>query len=239
MQRCLKKLLEYLGQYAGLGIEDVTDRDIGLGILTADYESQLVAIHAVLQRNRKAEKEAEEELHEIEEFIRKNHTPDGWVEHHWVDHLHRHTFIDAAHSMAAVGLIAPLMESLFASTFRYFRLSKAWEKARGNNGVAKGVIQVASEMGLAPHLPEDLDTTLLVLFAYRNKMFHCGLEWPQADRKKFLGDIRSNGWTECFSWATRGDTPWIFYLARPFIDRSLDIVNEVIEGIGAYGRTDR
>ena len=34
-----------------------------------------------------------------------------------VDHLHQSVFQDAAHSMAAVGMLAPFVESLFKQAF--------------------------------------------------------------------------------------------------------------------------
>ena len=86
------------------------------------------------------------------------------------------------------------------------------------------------------HLPADLDDILSALFAYRNKMFHCGLEWPEQDRKDFDNLIRSRGWTDYFSTAQSGGDPWIFYLSRDFVDHCLDTVDKVIEGIGEYAR---
>ena len=226
----VREYLEYVCDNAGVGFETVTDRDIALGILAPDYEAQLVAIHSVLDRNREAEAQAAARIRDLEAAIQKHGHP-----HHWVDHMHNYTFLDAAHSMAAVGLIAPLIESLFDRTFRYFGHEDVWEKIRRHD-VAKGILKLAEDIGLKKHLPDDLDRTLLALFAYRNKMFHCGLEWPEKERKDFANRICSNGWTNCFSCAESGGDPWCFYLSKEFVDHCLKTVDSIIDGMGAYAR---
>ena len=232
----VREYLEYLCAHAGVGLEAVTDRDIALGILAPDYESQLVAIHSVLQRNREAEAQASARIRELEAAIRKHGHPHHWVEHDWVDHMHHQTFLDAAHSMAAVGLIAPVIESLFDRAFRYFGHENVWKQSRHQHGIAKEILKFAEAIDLKRHLPDDLDRTLLALFAYRNKMFHCGLEWPEKDRRDFANLIRSNGWTNYFSCAKSGGDPWCFYLSKEFVDHCLKTVDNLIEGIGAYAR---
>ena len=114
----VQEYLEALRDFAGT--EEIDDRDIALGILTPDYESQLAAIKGLLQRNYADEERATAKLLEMEADIRERHGPqvvDFWIDT-WVDHLHEGVFIDAAHSMAAVGLVAPLIESLFDRAFR-------------------------------------------------------------------------------------------------------------------------
>ena len=231
----VREYLEYCCDYAGVGFETVTDRDIALGILALDYESQLVAVHSVLQRNREAEAQASARIRKLEAAIRKHGHPHHWVEHDWVDRMHDQTFLDAAHSMAAVGLIAPVIESLFDRTFRYFGHENKWKQSRRHD-IAKGILKLAEAINLKRHLPDDLDRTLLALFAYRNKMFHCGLEWPEKDRRDFANRIRSNGWTNCFSCAESGGDPWCVYLSKEFVDHCLKTVDSVIDGIGAYAR---
>lgn len=64
--------------------------------------------------------------------------------------------------------------------------------------MAKASLQIAEDIDLRRHLPDDLDTTAPTLFAYRNEMFHGGLEWPEEDRTKFGNWVHSDGWTDCF-----------------------------------------
>lgn len=253
-----EEYLQYLSEYAGFGLEEITDQDIGEGILEPDFRSQLIAVRVVLQRNREAEEKVSAEIKQLEADIRKR-GGDSWLVDHWVDKLHSSTFLDATHSMAAVALIAPLMESLFGRAFLYLKHTMGesyslgsgherwqlddrwdhrylWKRGRRSGDIAKGIVQLAEAIDLKQHLPADLARTLSVLFEYRNKMFHCGLEWPSKDRKDFANLIKSNGWTDCFERAESGGDPWIFYMSRKFIEHCVDTVDEVIEGIGARVR---
>ena len=254
----VEEYLQYLSDHAGLGLEEVTDQDIGEGVLEPDFRSQLIAVRAVLERNRKAEEKVSVEIKEIESDIRER-GGNSWMVDHWVDKLHSSTFLDATHSMAAVALIAPLMESLFGRAFLYLKHAigesyslgsgherwqlhdrwdhrHLWKRGRRSSDIAKGIVQLAEAIDLKQHLPADLARTLSVLFEYRNKMFHCGLEWPSKDLKDFANLIKSNGWTDCFERAESDGEPWIFYMSREFIDHCVDTVEEVIDGIGARVR---
>ncbi|MDE2870502.1 MAG: hypothetical protein OXQ94_02255 [Gemmatimonadota bacterium] len=232
----VREYLEYGCEYAGVGLEAVTDRDIGLAILTPDYASQWVAIRSILRRNQEAEDQASARIRELEADIRANDYPQHWVDHHWLTEMHDKTFLDAAHSMAAIGLIAPLMESLFGRIVTYFKDEKTWEDSRRGVGIAKAFLKIAEDIDLRRHLPDDLGTTAPALFAYRNKMFHCGLEWPEQDRTNFAKRVQRDGWTSCFSPARSGDEPWFCYMTPGFIERCLDTVYEIIDGVGAHAR---
>ena len=97
-------------------------------------------------------------------------------------------------------------------------------------------MQLAEAIDLRKHLPADLEKTLSALFAYRDRMFHGGLEWPEKDVKDFANLIACKGWTNCFTSADSGGDPWIFYLSREFTDHCLDTVDEIINGVGARVR---
>jgi len=232
----VREYLEYLCDDAGVGLETVTDRDIGLAILTPNYASQWVAIRSILQRNQKAEDEASARIRELAASSRIRSQPRHWVDHDWIAQRHDKVFLDAAHSLAAVGLFAPLMESLFARIVGYFMDERTWKERRCRIGIARAFLLIAQEIDLRRHLPEDLDTTAPALFAYRNKMFHGGLEWPEKDRASFAERIQDAGWTGCFSHASAGNEPWFFYLTRDFVERCLDTIYEVIDGVGAHAR---
>ena len=72
----------------------------------------------------------------------------------------------------------------------------------------RGIVQLAEAIDLKKHLPDDLDRTLPILFEYRDKMFHCGLEWPDIDRKEFANLIAPRGWSDCFTRTEPGSDPW-------------------------------
>lgn len=231
----LEEYLQYMCDYAGAGLEEITDRDIGEGVLEPDFRSQLLAIRSVLERNHEAEEKVAAEIKKLEADIRER-GGSSWMVDRWVDKLHSSTFLDAAHSMAAVGLVAPLMESLFSRIVRHFKDEKTWTRRRRRVGIAKAFLQIAEDIDLRRHLPDDLDTTATALFAYRNKMFHGGLEWPDKDRANFGKRVHSDGWTHCFSSADSGNQPWFFYMKREFIERCLDTFYEIIDGVGAHAR---
>src|SRR4051812_29218190 len=91
---------------------NLTPRDY-LYVLNLDFdiEAQLAAIAGLLQRNRRADKALKDEIEQIEqhagrhEGIRAELALDDWL-----DRIHYSTYQDAAHSMSAVGMLAPLIE---------------------------------------------------------------------------------------------------------------------------------
>lgn len=254
----LEEYLDFLCDDAGVGRETVTDHDVGAAVLP-HFGSQLIAIRSVLERNQEAEDRVAAEIERIETEIRAR-GGNSWMASERISHLHSSIFLDAAHSMAAVGMIAPLIESLFDRAFRYLKravgdsyslgsdherwqLDDRWDQRfvwkrgrRRSHGIAKGIVQLAEAIDLRKHLPADLEKTLSALFAYRDRMFHGGHEWPEKDVKDFANLIASKGWTDCFTSAESGGDPWIFYLSREFTDHCLETVDEIIDGVGARVR---
>ena len=100
----------------------------------------------------------------------------------------------------------------------------------------RGILQLADAIGMEPHLPDDLPATLSALFAYRNMMFHNGLEWPFAERQRFSKRIQNDNWSLWFSRGESGGRPWIYYMTRRFVDHCLDTIDAVFDGMGAYCR---
>lgn len=106
-----------------------------------------------------------------------------------------------------------------------------------NKHVVAGIVELAEVTGLAANLPIDLKSTLTALFAYRNKLFHLGFEWPGRDREAFAKRISNEGWpADWFSQATSGGEPWRFYVTDTFIDHCLATVEQILDGLGAFVR---
>ncbi len=188
--------------------------------LDFDVDSQLIAIGGALQRNRKADEAQANEIKAIEEHARHLKGLRGeWAVDSWVDELHHSTYQSAAHSMSAVGMIAPLTETIFYQCFRgmgtqFFPDSQSdpnhgrWSGPRAlwwdchsvlgdkkpEKDIARGIVQLAEAVGLLPKLPADLQQTLAALFGYRNSMFHNGLEWPLEERQKFAKRLADEQW---------------------------------------------
>lgn len=167
-----------------------------------DFESQLIAIRHQLKTHKTSDEELAQEIKDIEKYA-KSHS--GYRNQKavddWVDRLHSSVYQSAAHSMAAVGMLAPFIESLFFQSFMGMKdfFSKGevacnthirWDQSKtdgwdchyvwGNNSrkrdLVKGIIQLSEATGLTKYLPDDLERTLTILFSYRNKMFHFGFE---------------------------------------------------------------
>lgn len=226
-----------------------------------DIEAQLLAIRGVLQQNRQDEATVTEAIKALDHQIR---TYDGGderyqmhMEDHWADTMHGTVFQDAAHSMSAVGMLAPFVESLFVAFFTALRAERAAEgqgdpraKAMQDQywnaqlvfrqgemkpDLVAGIAQLSTSIGLQSFLPEGYEKTFAALFGYRNNMFHNGFEWPMEARLKFGKRIATDKWPEAwFSKSTSGDEPWIFYMSDVFIEHCLTTIDQVIAGVGKY-----
>lgn len=243
---------------------DLRDHLFYLG-LNLDVDAQLVAIQHLLYRNQTADEGLVREIREIEEHAKtvSGRLNDRAVDE-WMSRLHASVYQDAAHSMAAVGMLAPLMESIFCQCFqgigakffpsvgpvtshdRWIAAHTAqWncrfviQNGQMRTDLVKGIEQLADALGMSQRLPQDLRKTLSALFAYRNKMFHLGFEWPLAERRAFAARITTEGWpTDWFSQASHGDEPWIFYMSSVFIDHLLATIDGVLDGFAIYVRDD-
>lgn len=233
--------------------------------LNLDIESQLIAVRGLLARNLEAEEILSNEIRHIEEHAKKvSGILNEQAVDDWLDRLNHSVYVDAAHSMAAVGMLAPLVESLFFQCFqgigrRFFpalfpndeheRWSRTYaaqwdchfviKRGRVKRGLVEGIMQLAEATGLDKRLPSDLKATLSALFAYRNKMFHLGFEWPLEERASFEKTIADNLWPkEWFLKATSGESPWIFYFSKVFTNHCLATIDKVLDGISEFVRDD-
>ena len=243
---------------------NLDDRDYGHFLLeTIDLDTQLLAIRAMIGRNRKADERLYEQIKELDARAR---AAKGDLAHHLVDmnvdELHGSVYQSAANSAAAVGALAPLLESFFREIFA--GLPKHYEEQisprvamlrpdgrefdpwnpyhyLGSKGprveIGLGIVQLAQATGLAKHLPEDHAAVIEALFLYRNKMLHRGFEWPLNERYSFLKVVAEKRWRATwFSQATTGNDPWVIYITDEFIDRCLAFIDELLLGAGAYSR---
>jgi hypothetical protein len=226
-----------------------------------DYDAQLRAIHGLLQRNREADEDLTNTIQKIDAFVRQASGSGSWLaQDEWVDHMHHSVYRDAAHSMAAVGMLAPFVEALFKQAFLGIRkrfdgvgrsqsghlrwampARRQWDCSYVSTSKQKklvdGIMELANAIDLTADLPADLKNTLSALFAYRNKMFHEGFEWPVSERTRFERRIATAGWpVDWFSKAATGGEPWIFYLSDTFVDYCLTTTENVLSGLGAFVR---
>jgi hypothetical protein len=230
-----------------------------------DTVSQLIAIRGLLMRTEQADKELTVEIQQIEEHARNvSGTENQHAVDEWVDRLHHSVFQDAAHSMAAVGMLAPFVESVFCQGFRaihrhYYPVAppnhsherwratgaERWDchyviTVKGKKkDVVSGIAQLAEACGLSRHLPPDLSITLSALFTYRNKMFHNGFEWAMDEREKFETMIEEKNWPEnWFRKSTSAHGPWIFYMSEDFIGHCLATIDKVLDAFSEFVREE-
>jgi hypothetical protein len=231
-----------------------------------DVDAQLMAIGGLLHRNRNADQSVRDEIKRIEEHARhlKDVEEAEWAAADWVDQLVHSTYQDAAHSMSAVGMLAPLVETVFYQCFqsigkRFYpathphKTHDRWHATHGlqwdchfvvahgrtHKDIVKGIFQLSDAVGLTPRFPADLKAVLSALFAYRNSMFHHGFEWPVEERERFAKRIESEGWpADWFSVATSNGKPWMFSLSDKFIRHCNKTIEQVLQAIGGFVRDE-
>lgn len=262
-----KDFPDWLKQWAEIEAGDhdcpeIEPRDYTLSLLDEfDIEAQLIAIKSLLKRNRDDEARTRQDIQELDRYIRDSihRDPEYQVhlENQWVDELHSSVFQDAAHSMAAVGMLAPFVESLFVAIFQKLRAKSAsvvpidkrreiadeffWNPRRyfadgqAKENTAAGIQQLAKSIGLKKHLPRDYGKCLNALLTYRNFMFHNGFEWPIDRRRDFAKQMQGDGWPEdWFKTSKSGGEVWIFYMSDVFIRHCIEVIEGVLDGVGAY-----
>ncbi len=240
---------------------ELSDYDSASKVLkNLGYDSQLVAIRKLLKLHKVVENDHLETINEAEEYAKTTTgIRNDYAVEHCIDLMHESAYQDAAHSMAAVGMLAPFVESLFYQAFcgiqktffegvdlpnshdRWQQPEKyMWDchyvldKGIRRRGIVEGILQTAEGVGLKEYLPNCLKQTLSALFSYRNMMFHNGFEWPIEKRKKFAESI-NNDWPKTwFQSATVNNEPWIFYLSDDFIVHCCNTIEEVFKGIGRF-----
>lgn len=253
---------DWMKSFGSIGNPKLSNRDAACKVLPdLDYVAQLVAISHALRRHHEADEELQREIADIEEEAQRTSGLRNMVAvSERTDRLYTSVYQDAAHSMAAVGMLAPMIESMFYQAFQGIRqvfhsetkpptnharwqqpaedqwdCHFVWSKGRRSENLVEGIMQLADAVGLKPHLPGDLQLTLQALFEYRNKMFHCGFEWSLHERHKFAKRIADAKWpADWFATATSGGEPWVFYMTDAFVQRVIEMLDQVICGIGTY-----
>lgn len=223
-----------------------------------DLDAQLIAIKAFLNASKHAEVGQAAEIEAL--AARAKQARSEHVVGMWTDALHASVYHDAARSAAAVGMLAPFVENLFAGIFRgigkmgvdalgHDQTAPRSVRARalfwdphhylGPNGIEpnliQGILQLSDASELRPHLPSDIKNVLDALLGYRNQILHNGLEWPVERRQTFsdMVDKWPKGW---FAKAESDHKPWVWYMSDIFIQRVLRFIDEVLDAAGEHIR---
>ncbi|AKC83096.1 hypothetical protein IMCC26134_10470 [Verrucomicrobia bacterium IMCC26134] len=229
-----------------------------------NIETQLIAVYGLLAKTKEADAEITQEIQGWEEHARTTSDDDAqqYAEGQWIDCLHRATYHGAAHSMAALGMLAPLLETVFHQYLRaicqkltelgepigtherWARPSRkaydchyVWRNGGFDKDVVSGIGQMVEALDMARCLPADFQQVLSALIEYRNKMFHNGFEWPMEERRDFEQRLQEKGFpTEWFTKATSGDDPVVFYMSETMIRKVMETIDGVLDGIAGYTR---
>ncbi len=228
-----------------------------------DLEAQLSAIKDLLRRNRQADEDLEQKIKDLYEQAQR--TTEVWrnspyQDDRFVDETYRSFFQDAAHSMAAVGMLAPFLEAFFVASFQCVRdevgrtkqassedqrtqavESEFWdphfvfEQQGRRKDLVAGFDQLTHSIGLARFFPNDYRKTLEALFHYRNRMVHHGFEWPEGERKKFQNKLQDGDWpSNWFLEQVRPGETCIFCMSGEFIKHCLWTIDQMRKGFIAY-----
>jgi hypothetical protein len=249
------ELLRQSLKESGAGIPDMEDIDYAGEFLTEiDYPAQLRAIRDLLDRHAEEERLVTERIQRISatEPMRQQFVDEAVAE------MHASVYQDAAHSMAAVGMLAPLIETIFRTAFlnigvRYdsqprwtsthVRLQRPgktrWDcgsvlqNEKWVNGLVEGVRELSDALELTSALPPGFWPRFEALIAYRNKMFHHGFEWADKVRDQFWTKVEASGF---FSAATTDGRPWIVYMTAAFTRDLLGDIERILSVIGALAK---
>ena len=194
-------------------------------ILDYNYGSQLEVIRGLLFRNQQADVELAAQIASAEDWARQSEGRgrDFAVEYA-IDLMERSIYQDVAHSMAAVGMIAPFIEGVFKDGFDRI------EKELPHGDFVKNVLKIVEEIGLTPYLPDRLALTIEALFRYRNDLFHWGFEWPAHVCQNFK-DAKNQWPGNWFGIATRDDDVWIVSMSAAFIDHCVNVAEGIAAGL--------
>ncbi|TCB60179.1 hypothetical protein E0J20_09300 [Rhizobium leguminosarum bv. viciae] len=233
---------------------------------TIDWQAQLSAVRLMISRNRQAGEAFSKAIANDAAEVRAYEGPhqDHWIGQH-VDMIHESVYRDAAESMAAIGMIAPLVESTLGQSLAalgdmYDRKNinpgdhKRWKRAEGHesrwncqfyfnsdkeakNHIIFGLTQLAEACGLNKFLSQEFMTWFEAMFTYRNSMFHGGFEWTVDRRELFEKAVEKNGWDRFFSCSTKNGRPWIYYIKDEAIDALPTMVENMLDSLGRFTKS--
>lgn len=256
---------KWLIENAGERIPELNDWDYACCVLgEIDYDSQLQAIKELIRYHKDRCEILIEGIREIESEIKNLH---GNAADHasdiLVDKMYMLNYQDAAHGMAAVGMLTSFIEAIYCNAFceikeilrkkniqisdndlrggraqkKYWDYRFYWEDGKNKKSLVEGILQLSKAIGLDEYMPCDICLKLNALVKYRNAIFHNGFEWSIAERTKFVKAISDNEWSENWFPCSRHDNePWIYYIADDFVLDCISMVERIIEAIGAYAK---
>ena len=198
-----------------------------------DLEAQLSAIKMLLSRQRQAHEEWVQQVDGLLKEARQNENTleYPYTDERWIDRMRDGTFLSAAHSMAAVAMLAPFLEMLFKRIFEHLGM-ELW-----NRGIVANIKKRADSVGLTAWFPDAYLMVLKALIEYRNAMFHNGFEWPDKELSDFRKAITDGGWPNNWFVETHLDGDSRVFLMEPeFIEDCFQTIEGIRDGFCAFLR---
>ena len=219
-------------EYGDVVWGDIELPPMALEISGANYHAQLDAVRKFLSWQDRAEAFQREEMQRNEQLFKAaNGKLREYLNEDRIELWHSSVYEDATRSIAAAVMLTPLIESLFHRLA--LELGAPWQGRR----IPREIMKLVTYCGLS-QVATDLGPMLRALFAYRNNMFHWGVEWPIEVRGRFDRAIWDSGWPRSwFDQAIDGDGSWVFYLTEEFVSRCLDLFEELFDAVRAYIQT--
>lgn len=241
---------------------DMDDRDYLFRLVTEiDWESQVRAVRTVLRRNAKASAAAQEHIDELKRTGSGLRDEDDMV-----DAMNQATYDGGANSMAAIGMVAPMVEGLFSQAFSSLGLLYAekgmeppdderWSLSRSHEqrwncqyyfksadeppkqDIISGIVQISRAAGLNKHISKADFIWIRAMLTYRNLMFHNGLEWSPPRRAGFVKVIKEQKWEHFFSYSTSGGDPWVFYIQKEVMADIPSVIERILDGMGKFAKS--
>ena len=220
-------------EYSDIVWDDFELPPMSLELSGANYHEQIRAVHKFLSWQDRANASQREENERAEQVVKAaSGELREWLNDELIERWQSSVYEDATRSIAAAVMLAPLIESLFHRLA--LALGAPWESRR----IPREIMKLVTYCGLS-QIPNDLEPILRALFAYRNNMFHWGVEWPIEVRKRFDQLIRDSGWPiSWFEQAIEGERPWVFYLTEEFVSHCLDLFEQLVDAVRAYIQTE-
>lgn len=250
-----------------LSFEDLMeDRDYLFRLAnTIDWDAQLEAIRGVLHRNQMASAAVSANIDELRHEAQTYRGPyhERIVDEH-VDAMFRSAYSEAANSMAAIGIIVPMLESTYSQSLQslgemYVTKGMAppahprWDRAgqhqhrwncqvyfdregEARRDIIRGIRQISAATGLAAYVSAETSNWIDAMRTYRNKMFHGGFEWSLAQRDQFQAQIAERQWDGLFQSATTDRKPWIFYLRDEVIAEMPLQMGRILDAMGRFAK---
>lgn len=237
----------------------ITPADI-IVLKDLDVEYQLAAIERITKLHLKYKLDLDEEIKRREFIALNNEGKNNDWEVDWhIEAIHESIYADGALCLSFVGLIVPLIETIFVMFFKH--IGKNWKddmimsfprwqnlnkndfwdcrkflnnEMKQESDIKEGILQLCECTRFNDYLAPKFSKILTILFKFRNNLFHNGMEWPINKRKEFQRLLNDMDCNQYFSFSTSAGEPWIFSMTDECINYCQSLVKDTYYSMNKY-----